>query len=224
MKKIIALLCFVSLGFTGGKEDFLKDHVANVLPSIQGWCSQEKAMEFIDLVLKVKPEYCVEIGVYGGCSVFPVASALKYLGKGTIIGIDSWEKADCMKYIDPIHNPEDFKWWSTIDLDGIYSLYTSLLRRFDLNGHVVTMKATSERALPYIPEIDILYIDGAWSEEDSVRDVENYLPRVKLGGYIWVNDAIWEQKQMALEILEEKCEFIKCIDSGNCILFQKNKE
>ena len=88
MKKILILCCcFFSLSADTGI-DALKQNVQTVLPTLEGWCSKSKANHFIDLILAVKPEVYVEIGVFGGSSIFPVASALKYLGKGVVIGID----------------------------------------------------------------------------------------------------------------------------------------
>jgi hypothetical protein len=222
MDKIIisVLFCFIGL-FAQGKEDFLKDHVCTVLPSLEGWCSREKALSFIDLVLEVEPKVCVEIGVFGGASVFPVASALKYLGKGVVIGIDPWERSECIKYYHPIEEQTDFKWWSCLDFNYIYDSYCSMLRRYGLGEYSITVKSTSGRAAFLIDDIDILYIDGNADEGVTTQDVEDYFPKVKKNGYIWINNAIWPQRQTAIDILSENCEFIKAIDFGNCLLFQK---
>jgi predicted O-methyltransferase YrrM len=39
--------------------------------------------------------------------------------------------------------------------------------------------------------IDILHLDGNHSAEASTRDVENYLPRLRRGGYLWFDDVNW---------------------------------
>jgi hypothetical protein len=221
MGKIIVFLMSVSFLFAQGKEDFLKDHVCTLLPSLEGWCSKEKALHFIDLVLEVEPKICVEIGVFGGASIFPVASALKYLGKGVVIGIDSWERSECIKYYDPIEEQTDYKWWGCLDFNYIYESYCSMLRRFSLNEYCITLKSTSEMAAFLIKDIDILFIDGNASEEVTTLDVQLYLPRLLSGGYIWINNAIWPQKQQAIDLISEECDFVKAIDFGNCLLFRK---
>lgn len=221
MGKIISFLMCFSFLCAQGKEDFLKDHVCAVLPSLEGWCSREKALNFIDLVLQVEPKLCVEIGVFGGASVFPVASALKYLEKGIVIGIDPWERSECIKYYDPIEEYTDFKWWSCIDFNYIYESYCSMLRRYGLGEYCMTIKATSHQAVSFFQNIDILFIDGSSDEAVSSQDVLEYLPRVSNGGYIWINNSIWPQRQAAVDILYENCEFVKAIDCGNCLLFKK---
>lgn len=226
MKKVITCftLFFVSLFSSAQANDVeaLKQRVCNVLPHLEGWCSREKALNFIDLVLEVKPSVCVEIGVFGGGSLFPVASALKFLEHGTIYGIDPWDRAECMKNLDPVKDKAHIEWWSKVNLTYIYYSYLNMLRRYEVEEYVTTLKLSSEKAAPEVGEIDILYIDGNHTEAAISRDVELYLPKVRSGGFIWLNDTLWEATQPAVEMLLESCDVIKLIDSGNCILFRKN--
>lgn len=201
--------------------DFVVDGACRLRSSSYGWCSEEKALNFVDLVLEVKPDVCVEIGVCGGSSLFPVALALKSLGKGVVIGIDPWDNYESAKYYDPVEEAADFHFWTYLDLKGLYRNFCEILRANRLENHCITMVATSEKAVACIPPIDILYIDGGHSEIASTKDVELYLPLVKSGGYIWMNDVIWEQRQLGVDLLEEACEYVKSIDDGNCILFKK---
>jgi len=233
MKKIILLFLTAFFLFAYGeafacgeveqeKIDELKQFVAKYLPSFEGWCSKEKAFNFIDLVMETNPKTCVEIGVFGGSSLFPVASALKLLDQdGIVIGIDPWDKIECIKYFDPVKDEVDLKWWGNLNLDRIYYSYTNLIRRFNLQDYCLTIRATSENAVSEIDEIDILYIDGNHSEEVTKLDVELYLPKVRSGGYIWMNDAQWESRQEGLDLLLEACDAAKLIENGNCILFKK---
>jgi hypothetical protein len=182
MKKIFLAL-FLSLGLlhAADREDFLKDQVCNLLPSLEGWCSREKALNFIELVLEMEPDVCVEIGAFGGASVFPVASDFNYV------------------------------------LDA----YCTMLKRFGLNDFCITIKTTSEKAAMCLKSIDILHIDGSRDERVSAGDVQIYLPLVRSGGYVWINDALWPERQLAIGLLKESCDLIKTIDNGNCILFKK---
>lgn len=221
LKKIIlSLFCFSTL-IAADPQTELKERVGYFLPSVQGWCSYEKAMNFMDLVFATKPKLCVEIGVYGGSSLFPVASALKLLGEGLIVGIDPWDKLECIKYFDPVAEAADMEWWGKVNLSFIYSTYIVMLKRFELEDVVITMKTTSEKAAKVLDQIDILYIDGNHSEAMMTQDVRLFLPKVRPGGYIWFNDALWRQAQKAVDLLSEECEVVKFIDNGNCILFQK---
>ena len=221
MKKIILIfvLCFSFLH--ADREEDLKKHVCSELYTLHGWCTAEKALNFIDLVLEVKPDVCVDIGTYGGRSLFPVASALKFLGKGIVIGIDPWDKIECLKHFEPTEDPRHVDWWSKVDFNSIYRSFIVMLQRYNLEKYCKVIKATSEKAAPQIDTIDILYIDGNHAEHMVTRDVQLYLPKIRIGGYIWLNDTTWTATQPAIELLTESCEVIKLIDNGNCILFKK---
>lgn len=222
MKKILLFCCCLTSLNADLRIDTLKNNVSTILPSIEGWCSKAKANSFIDLVLEEKPDLCVEIGVFGGSSLFPVASALKHLGKGTILGIDPWNKVECIKYFDPIEDAEHLKWWGELNIDVIYQSFNQVLEKYNLKDVVKIIRATSEVAANLVnSSIDILYIDGNHSEACSTQDVQLYLPKVRSGGYIWMNDTLSNEKQEAIDLLLKACDVIRLIDSGNCILFKK---
>lgn len=223
MKKMLLFFsCLFSLQADTGI-DALKQEVSALLPTLEGWCSKTKAAAFIDLIIETKPDVCVEIGVFGGSSLYPTASALKYLGNGIAIGIDPWDKIECIKYLDPIEDAEHLKWWGSLNIHYIYQSLCNMLRKQKLEDYVKIIKATSEKALSMIgeKEIDILYLDGNHSEFCSTQDVKLYLPKVRTGGYIWMNDTLWKERQDAVDLLVEGCDVIRLIDNGNCILFKK---
>jgi hypothetical protein len=220
-KTILILIGAVQILYANPDTDSLKQQVLTQLPFVDGWCSREKAVNFIDLAVSEQPEIWVEIGVFGGSSLLPTASAFKFLQHGKVIAIDPWDKIECIKYYDPIKDNADLKWWGNLNLNQIYSRFLNLLKANQLEPYCEIIRTTSEKAAANIGQIDVLYIDGNHSEIISTQDVKLYLPKVRSNGYIWMNDSTWEQRQQAVEILAEQCDVIKMIDNGNCILFRK---
>lgn len=220
MKKILFFLSLFSL-VCGETIEEVKEAVYDALPEILGWCSKEKASHFIDLVLEVKPELCVEIGVFGGASLLPVGAALDFLGHGTVVAIDPWDKIECIRYLDPDADKKNLLWWAHLNLDHIYFGFLNLLRQFELEKICVVLRATSKKGSSMIGPIDILHIDGNHYEKVVIEDVKLYLPKVRPGGYIWLNDAGWSSLQPAVSLLLESCDVVKAIDNGNCVLFRK---
>jgi len=221
MKKVIVLFALLISFLNGDPVDDLKRHISHELKTLHGWCSEEKALNFIDLVLEVKPAVCVDIGAFGGKSVLPVASALKFLDKGVVIAIDPWDKIEALKHFEPTDDPRHLEWWGKVDFNSIYRGFAQMLQRNNLGKYCKVMKMTSEKAAPYIETIDILYLDGNHAEKMVTQDVQLYLPKIRSGGYIWLNDSTWTAMQPAIELLMESCDVIKLIDNGNCILFKK---
>lgn len=220
MKKYLCLFFFFIAAY-GDSVQELKETVLDNRQEIYGWCSAEKALNIIDLVLEVKPQVYVEIGVFSGASLYPAASALKFLGTGVAIGIDPWDKIECIRYLDPDKDKADLKWWAHQNMDHIYFGFLSVLRQFELEKSCVIFRATSKKAASVIGTIDILYIDGNHNEKVATEDVKLYLPKVRPGGYIWLNDASWHSLREALKLLLASCDMVKKIDNGNCILFKK---
>lgn len=218
--RIVVFIMVLILHLQADVESFKREILA-IQPSIRGWCSLEKATHFIDLVLEVKPEVCVEIGVLSGSSVFPVASALKYLDHGTLIAIDPWDRQECVKYFDPVKDVEHLRWWNAVNLHQCYYEFLELLRENDLEKYCCVLKMSAEKAAPIIGSIDVLYIDGNFSEEGTLKNVQMYLPKVRSGGYIWINDTLAECKQSAVALLFDECNLLKTISEFNGFLFQK---
>ncbi len=222
-KWILTFFCLLSsLQAVDTEVEDLKQQVINTLPTLEGWCSKEKALSFIDMVLSEKPEVWVEIGVFGGSSLFPVLSAFKFLNKGTAIAIDAWDKIECIRYFDPVRDKVDLKWWGNLNINQIHDSFQLMLQKQGLNRYCKVLRLTSETASKEVNEpIDVLYIDGNHSEAVSALDVTLYLPKVRSGGYIWINDSLWASRQKAVEIAAEVCDYVSVIDNGNCILFKK---
>lgn len=220
MRKWIALFC-VSFTLYADPIEEVKAKVAQVTPNLYGWCTKEKAMHFVDLVFEVEPELCVEIGVFGGRSLFPVAASLKALDHGMVIAIDPWNKEEVVRYFDPTKDQAHIDWWSRLNYEQIYNSFLGMLVQYQLEDYVITLRTTSELASYAIGDIDILHIDGNHNEQVSNQDIQLYLPKVRQGGYIWLTDTLWSDLQSSVDLLFEACDVVKVIDGGNAILFRK---
>lgn len=220
--KLLCSLLFSTSLYAEFSEFDLKREVSEVLPTLYGWCSLEKAFNLIDLVLDTKADLYVEIGVYGGASLFPVASAMKFLGKGLAIGIDPWDKFECIRYYDPEKEALDLHWWGNLNFQYIYSSYLAMIEKNQLEPYIFNLKTTSlDAAQKILDPIDILYIDGNHNEIITVWDVLNYFPLVRSEGYIILNDFLDPRKQKARSILSGLCDKVKEIEPGKCFLYRK---
>ena len=169
------------------------------LKQLQGWCSDYKASTLMDLVWLMRPQTVVEIGVFGGKSLVPMAYALKALGTGGVIyGIDPW----CSMASAEGQDGSNEEYWANLDHDSILSELEGKINVFNLTNQIELVRATSEDAAP-IANIDILHVDGNHSNDASYYDICKWGPLVRKGGMIIFDDITWSTIEKALVYLEE---------------------
>lgn len=154
---------------------------------IYGWCSHAKASILIDIINRIQAKTIVEIGVWGGKSLVPMAWALKVLGEGKIYGIDPWDNNES---IQGVVNDANRNYWSQVDHEAVFQTLLQNISWFNLENQVELIRSTSADAKP-IYEIDLLHIDGNHSNCTSYIDVTKWVPLVSSGGWIIVDDISW---------------------------------
>lgn len=194
-----------------------------------GWCQTPRALEMAQLIIETKPQTVVEIGVFAGGSTIPQALALKELGQGKIYGIDPWSRQAAIEqvFVADDRTPAADEavardWWSTVDLDRMHLLCMQAIWKYGLEKHAIIIRARSEDCFELFRDIDIIYIDGSHSEEASCRDVSLYVPRVKPGGIVHIDDANWETVQKAVSMLDEHCALVN--DAGQYRTYRKKAQ
>lgn len=185
----------------------LQREITTVNPALQGWCWPGKAIALAESVLN-QPDckIVVEVGVFGGRSLIPMAQACRSVGKGVVFGIDPWRAADA---IECEHDKENVKWWTEkVDLHDVHKRCVEWIWSLGLDANCVLIRSKSEVAVHAFGEgtIDVLHIDGNHNEELSCRDAMLWLPKVRSGGVIWFDDVHWTCTKRAQEILAQFCD------------------
>ncbi len=200
----------------------LKNSVINALAN--RWCTKEKAELIMDLIVLERPKKCVEIGVFDGSSFLPIAATLKYLRKGKAYAIDPWSNYEATRFMDEWDPNRE--WWEKVDMKLVYKSYQKMLKSWKLESYCNILKETSESAADKVSEIDFLHMDGNYSHEISMADARNYLPKVKIGGYILFSNLFFsvngdQPKMDAFFYLLDSCEIVCEIDNNNAVLLKK---
>lgn len=167
---------------------------------LEGWCSKYKASVLIDLILMLKPQIIVEIGVFGGKSLIPMAYALKENGMGAVYGIDPWDSAKSIEGMDGANK----EYWNKVDHDAILQGLKRKIKKFNLVDQIELIRRTSEDA-PLLYNIDILHIDGNHSDVTSLFDVNKWVPLMNKGGLIIFDDINWASTKTAVKWLDDNC-------------------
>lgn len=150
-----------------------------------GWCTLPKAYTLASMVLAIRPDVSLEIGVYSGRSFFAMALAHKAIGKGVAWGIDAWDAA-----VSAENETEDNRrWWGALDHAWLYKEFNRKVDELGVRGYSNIIRAKSDDVEP--PKIiDILHVDGSHTIQ-AVKDVERYACNVRLGGFAVCDDVHW---------------------------------
>ena len=156
-----------------------------IQPALPGWCSPEKAEALAALVIALRPETSLEIGIYGGSSFLPIALAHQHIKTGTAYGIDPWDALASMKN----ESQENQAWWRMQDYGKLHSDFMAKLMELDLYKWTHIFHKRSDEVTPPT-KIDLLHIDGSHTDQ-AVRDVTRFASRVRLGGVVVMDDQEW---------------------------------
>jgi predicted O-methyltransferase YrrM len=117
-------------------------------------------LTLLELVVEMKPEVIVEIGLHNGYAAHAFLAGLAENKKGMLYSVD------LIDFSDNIKDPELKKYLNFTKADS-----REFYKTFDKT-------------------IDILHIDGDHSYTVCKADYENYYPMVRPGGYILIHDVI----------------------------------
>lgn len=162
--------------------------IQNIHTNLTGWCSWQKAQALASAVIALRPKVVVEIGVWGGKSLIPMAIAQNTIVEGgKCYAIDPW-KAD-ESTLGQL-NPVDREWWGDQGKhEYAYGEFTKWRRIAQLEEVIEILRMPSDEA-PVPPDIGILSLDGNHGEQ-AMRDIQKFAPSVRLGGVAFLDDLQW---------------------------------
>ena len=160
-----------------------------------GICTAPRCDAIRQCVLQSNAQLCVEIGVWKGSSLMCFAEALEVTG-GRVIGIDPYlmdaarnkignKKLENLVY-EVLVKDQSVR-------DGVYENLKRTIQDHNLGDTIMLVRERSENYSACLdPEsVDVLHIDGNHNEECVSRDIKQYLPLVKPGGYVVMDDVRW---------------------------------
>ncbi len=160
-------------------------------PKLEGWCSDVKGPQLASHIVDLKAACVVEIGVFGGSSLVPMAMALRAMNRGgKIYGIDPWSTEAAL---EDMKEQASRDWWGKLDLAGVKAKCEASIARLGLTPFVELIQDRNENVLHRFPDesIDLFHLDGNHSEIPAMRDIVNWLPKVKPSGVIVLDDIGW---------------------------------
>ncbi len=187
----------------------IEEAIHHYIPKMEGWSEPERCCEMAERILEIKAQVCVDIGVFGARSTVAQGFAARELGTSRVYGIDTWNPGAAADNDD---HKEGVEWWEkNSNLETIHQLAMRTIWDHRLEPWVTIIRAKSENVHQLFPTIDFLNIDGGHSETASCRDVHLYLPKVRKGGYVFMDDTAWPTTQRAVSMIEEQCDLVNTV-------------
>jgi len=160
--------------------------IADVVPRLNGWCSVNKAQHLAAMVCALQPVTAVEIGVFGGKSLIPMAMAMKRIGKGMIIGIDPWDSQASAEGQTEEHR----KWWGEVcNHELVYQAFMQAVHKTGTQNCVKIIRKRSDDVEPP-PGVQLLHLDGNHGQQAYI-DIRRFAPSVVVGGIVVLDDLGW---------------------------------
>jgi hypothetical protein len=184
-----------------------------------GGSSLLKVMVLADLIVAFDLRQAVEIGVYRGRLLLPLAMVMAARGRGEVVGIDPYLAEAAVQQDDHDVGFDLAEWAHHVDWDELHRGLRSAIDDWGLRDHCRLIRASSEEAVPeFAPaSIDLLHIDGNHDEAVVTRDVELFLPKVRPGGFVVLDDVSWPSVRRVLDRLRDSQQLILHLVDGGTV-------
>ncbi len=167
-----------------------------ILVDRAGGASVEKLLDVAALIVGEGVGDILEIGVYRGRFLCPLAALLEQLGRGHAIGVDPLEPAAATQPVRDLPAQQAVglnDWVADQDWDQIYAGLLASIDELGIAGRCTIHRTTSEQAAPVIADesVDLLHVDGNHGAGAVRRDCALYLPKLRRPGYVVLDDVSW---------------------------------
>jgi|TARA_R110002096_G_scaffold295909_1_gene490222 predicted O-methyltransferase YrrM len=197
------------------------------LERFDGWCGCEKATKLFDTIIDLNPSLIVEVGVYGGRSLVVMATAALYLDHSCkVFGFDTWDVNHSLEHLMPLESASDREakeYWVTQNPRAIYDEMMRRLSDHEMMAEVIPVCEESANAsgLFLNDSIDMLHLDANHSEWASTRDVLLWVPKVRSGGIVCLDDTNFDSLPTAIRFTLQYCDEVYSPEDKQYTIYRK---
>lgn len=155
-----------------------------------GFCGMDTVRNMYNLSIQEKPKLAVEVGVFGGRSMFPVALGCHVNGFGEVHAIDAWSNAAASEGPQGVYEGA----WKTYDFESRYQevMRDSVKPPYDrivkvVRAHLIDIAESYQDG-----SIDFFHEDANHSPNIVRASIVKWLPKIRSGGlFVW-DDPGWD--------------------------------
>ena len=198
----------------------VRDAVSTIQIDFGGGCSLSKGYLLAWLIQNYRITSSVDIGVYRGRSLVPQAVAHKQFTNGRVYGVDPWLNTEVRETGNAALREAIERFVDATDFPAIYHEVDALIRRLKLDQNCELVRERSCDAIRYFEREDIrfglIHIDGNHDSDRAMTDVSLYLPRLKAGGFVVMDDVSWDSVKSAYAAVSSRLHKIyQRLDASN---------
>jgi Methyltransferase domain len=199
-------------------EPALRERLEQLLEEIPidegGGASALKVLVLADLILGGGVVRVLEIGVYRGRLLLPLAEVMAWREGGVVFGIDPYSH-DAAVQLDAHERPVDLTRWSDgVDWEALFESVRGQIERRGLQSRCHLIRARSQDVPTQLPQalppegFEMLHIDGNHDRVAVSRDANLYIPTMRPGGLVVLDDASWPSIAPVLDNLRRDHELV----------------
>jgi hypothetical protein len=175
-----------------------------------GGASLLKVLLLAELIVAEELTRVVEIGVYRGRLFLPLGRLMARLGRGEMVGIDPYSAGAAVQRDVELQSIDLVRWPSTIDWEAMYREVSDGIGRWKMGESARLIRKRGEEAAGLFADatIDLLHVDGNHDRAAVTRDVELYMPHLRNGGYLVMDDIAWPSVRPVYEELQPRHELV----------------
>jgi hypothetical protein len=178
-----------------------------------GGASLAKAFTIGELIANHNVHTLLEVGVYRGRFLLPVAVILRDLGRGPAIGIDPYSANEAVQAdLNDVHATPELvaQWTSSLDWDGVYDDVLRTISEEGLDATCMILRRPSRDATTALADrsLDLVHIDGNHDISHVEEDIALCLPKLRHGGFLVMDDVSWSSVSSALAARAEELELL----------------
>lgn len=153
---------------------------------LRGWNGDRPIFAF--LINKTKPQTILEIGSWKGLSTITMAKACREYGiDAKIYAIDTWLGALEFRQNEKLFG-NDWDRMLKYGYPQVYYQFLSNLVHEKVAGMVEPVPSTSYDAVNFVPDAELIYVDGDHTYEGVLLDLKTYWSKLKKGGIMFGDD------------------------------------
>ena len=184
-----------------------KQQIGDVYRCVEGWFDLAEAIEMYEYATTFPKGRFVEIGSYRGRSAIILGLAAKEV-QGKVFAIDPH-----VTYTEVNEKyPQNAAEFSAYDNQA----FMENILAYGVGQYVFPVAVPSEDV--FIPDIDILFIDGKHDVQSALRDLFGWHYRINDGGILAIHDNYWSGPLKCKKLLLKSPDF-KLIKEMNTTMF-----